>query len=59
MMPIIIQDILKCTDSEAELYRRAFAKKNEREMISFNNRMFWHPDRQLIFDNLFKILSLL
>lgn len=49
---LIIQDILNCSDSEAELYRRAFAKKNEREMISFNNRMFRHPDRQLIFDNL-------
>ena len=25
----IIQELLECTDSEAELYRRAFSKRNE------------------------------
>ena len=49
---LIIQDILKCSDSEAELYRRAFAKTNEREMISFCSRIQNHPDKVLIFDNL-------
>ena len=48
----IIQELLDCTDSEAELYRRAFSKRNEREMLAFNNRIKSHPDRQLIFDNL-------
>lgn len=48
----IIQELLNCTDSEAELYRRAFSKRNEREMLAFNNRIKSHPDRQLIFDNL-------
>lgn len=47
-----IKELLKCSDSEAEIYRKAFSKKNETLIKDFSKKISYHKDRFLIVKNL-------
>ena len=51
------QQLIGCTEAEADNYRRAFAKKKEDQIEEFLSKIKATEDRQLIYDN-FKRLSL-
>lgn len=42
---VFIQKLLNCSESEAELYRKAFAKKNQVKIAEFESRLGNHPDK--------------
>jgi error-prone DNA polymerase len=43
-----IQNLLNCSESEAELYRKAFGKKNEQKVAEFLEKVKYHPERDQI-----------
>jgi len=49
---IIIKGLLKCMDSEAELYRKAFSKGKENLIKLFRKKIRSHPESNLIINNL-------
>lgn len=53
----MIQEVIGCTESEAELYRKAFSKENEQKTKEFSERLGDHPIREWLLHNL-KYLSL-
>lgn len=44
----LIAEVIGCSDSQAELFRKAFAKRDEAKMEEFANRLGDHPDRAQI-----------
>jgi len=49
---MFIQDLLKCTESEAELYRKAFGKKNQDKILEFAKKIENHPEQDKILKEL-------
>ncbi len=47
-----IQKLLNCSESEAEIYRKAFAKNKQSVIDEFKSRLFHHPDKDTIFKQL-------
>lgn len=42
---VFIQNLLNCSESEAEIYRKAFGKKNAQKMTEFEYRIRHHPQK--------------
>jgi error-prone DNA polymerase len=49
---LYIQKLLNCSESEAELYRKAFGKKNQTKIDEFAEKIKYHPDRFFILKEL-------
>jgi DNA polymerase-3 subunit alpha/error-prone DNA polymerase len=47
-----IQKLLNCSESEAEIYRKAFGKKKEDKIAEFSERIKYHPQKNLILKEL-------
>jgi error-prone DNA polymerase len=47
-----IQNLLLCSEGEAEMYRKAFAKKNGEKMREFEEKIKYHPEKQNILNEL-------
>lgn len=45
---LFIQRLLNCSESEAEIYRKAFGKKKEQKIQEFTERIKYHPNKQEI-----------
>ena len=45
---LFIQKLLNCSESEAELYRKAFGKKNQDKINEFTEKIKYHPEKNLI-----------
>ena len=54
-----IQKLLNCSESEAEIYRKAFSKNKTEKIDEFKQKLRHHPDRERIFKQLhyFKLYS--
>ena len=48
----IIAEVLGCDQYEADMWRRAFAKKNEEKMFEFLEKIGDHPKREAVFQTL-------
>jgi len=42
---VFIQKLLNCSESEAEVYRKAFGKKNTQKMNEFEEKIRFHPQK--------------
>lgn len=49
---IFIQKLLNCSESEAEIYRKAFGKKNQDKIDEFADRIKYHPEKEFILKEL-------
>jgi len=50
-----ISRLIGCDAYEADMFRRAFAKKNEERVLEFMARMGEHPDKKGIIDELYQL----
>jgi DNA polymerase-3 subunit alpha len=50
-----ISKLIGCDMYEADMYRRAFAKKNEEKVYEFMHRMGTHPNKGAIIDELYQL----
>jgi DNA polymerase III subunit alpha len=50
-----ITRLIGCDIYEADMYRRAFAKKNEEKVLEFMHRMGTHPDKNAIVNELYQL----
>lgn len=50
-----ISKLIGCDIYEADMYRRAFAKKNEEKVYEFMHRMGTHPDKNSIVNELYQL----
>jgi DNA polymerase III subunit alpha len=50
-----ISKLIGCDMYEADMYRRAFAKKNEEKVYEFMHRMGTHPNKTEIIDELYQL----
>lgn len=50
-----ISKLIGCDIYEADMYRRAFAKKNEEKVYEFMHRMGTHPNKGAIIDELYQL----
>lgn len=48
----MIQKILNCTESEAELYRKYFSKNNKNGILEFKSKIESHPEKDFILKQL-------
>ena len=48
----LIQEVLSCSDGEADVFRRAFAKRDTQKIAEFAMRLGDHPDRIKIMEDL-------
>lgn len=49
---LFIQKLLNCSESEAELYRKAFGKKNQSKINEFSEKIKYHPEKDFIMKEL-------
>jgi len=47
-----IKDLIHCSEGEAEIYRKAFAKKNGNKMREFEEKIKYHPNKDQILNEL-------
>lgn len=50
-----ISRLIGCDAYEADMFRRAFAKKNEERVLEFISRMGEHPEKKVIIDELYQL----
>ena len=50
-----ISRLIGCDAYEADMFRRAFAKKNEERVLEFISRMGEHPEKKIIIDELYQL----
>ncbi len=49
---LFIQKLLNCSESDAELYRKGFGKKNKIKMDEFAEKIKYHPEKEFILKEL-------